>query len=114
MARPIPRAMLPHEATHKYGIQTDDGWGNKAHHSSQTLKFVRFEPSSKLVMTKDNNEVQLSAVMFFDCKNSTPVDAIFTAGDLLNRTGGAAYTIVGGVEPICAKNSAHHYELELV
>ena len=111
MARPIPRALLIHSATHKYGTLADDGWGNMTHPSSQSLEFVRFEPSSKLVMTKDNNEVQLSAVMFFDCINSVPAGATFAVGDQI-VFGDRTYH-VETVDTLYDR-TLHHYELGLI
>lgn len=114
MAMPIPKSLLPQSATHKYGQPTDDGWGNKALPSSRTLSHVRFEPSTKLVVNKENQQVQLSALMFFDCRNSAPAGISFAIGDQISKTDGAAYTIVGGVDPIWDERRPHHLELELV
>ena len=112
MARPIPRALLIHSATHKYGTLADDGWGNMTHPSSQSLEFVRFEPSTKLVLTKDNQEVQLSALMFFDATNSVPTGTTFAIGDQVIFDG-RTYR-VETVEPLYDKSALHHYELGLI
>lgn len=113
MARPIPRYLLPHSATHKYGTPTEDDTGARAWPSSRTLSHVRFEPTSRLGMTKDNQQIQLSAVMFFDCRNSGPRGVSFAIGDQIIRTGGATYTVVGGTEPLFDAGRAHHWEVEL-
>lgn len=109
---PIPRCLLIHSATHKYGAKTQDNTGAWTHASSQALTRVRFEPSTKLVKTKDNNEVQLSAIMLFDCRNSLPVGTTFALGDEISRTGGSVYEVVGGTEPKFDGLDAHHYEVE--
>ncbi len=114
MARPIPRHVLPQSATHRYGAVTKDEWGNETRATSATLSYVRFDPSSKLVTGKDNKQVQLSAVLFFDCRNSTTSGtAAFALGDKIER-GSTVYTIVGGVDPLYDAGRAHHWELELV
>jgi hypothetical protein len=106
--------MLIHSAKHRYGAKTQNDAGQWTHASNQTLTRVRFEPSTKLVKTKDNNEVQLSAVMFFDCRNSGPADTTFMLGDEIERVDGSTYEIVGGTEPIFDGNRAHHFEVELL
>lgn len=109
--RPIPRALLIHSATHKYGVPADDGWGNLTHPDTRTLEFVRFEPSTKLVMTKDNKEVQLSAVMFFDCVNSVPAAAEFVLGDQIIFDGRTYH--VEMIDKLYDGQKKHHYEVGL-
>lgn len=113
MFPPIPKALLPHSATHEYGVKVKDEWQNVTWPNSQTLSRIRFEPTSKLIKTKDNREVQLSALMFFDCRNSFPADAMFAIGDQIVQTNGAKYEVVGGITPIFEASKPHHYELEL-
>ncbi len=109
---PMPKGFLIHDATHRYGTKTQNDAGQWSYASSRSLTNVRFEPSTKLVKTKDNNEKQLSAIMFFDCRNSAPVGATFTLGDRI-ETGSTAYEVVGGTEPICDGTRVHHWEVEL-
>ena len=109
--QPIPRFLLTHSATHNYGAKTQNDAGQDSYASSRELSRVLFQPSSKLVKTKDNNEKQLSAVMFFDCRNSLPKDATFALGDQIVKTGGQTYEIVGGTEPVY---DGAHYEVELL
>lgn len=113
MLIPIPRWMLPHSATQRYGAPTKDNWGNETRPNNRILGYVRFDPASKLVTTKDNREVRLSAIMFFDCRNSTPSEATFAVGDLIEQTNGAKYTVAGGVDPVWEGEKAHHFEVEL-
>ena len=109
--QPIPRFLLKHSATHNYGAKTQNDAGQNSYASSRALSRVLFQPSSKLVKTKDNNEKQLTAIMFFDCRNSQPVGATFTLGDQIIKTGGATYEIVGGTERV---RDGAHYEVELI
>jgi len=111
MARPIPKKLLIHTVTHKTG-PTVDTWGNTAYAKSTTLKRVRLEPSSKRVMSKDNTEIQLNSVMFYDCINSAPTGIDFLTGEAITF-GTANYTIVY-VEPLSDESKLHHYELGLV
>jgi hypothetical protein len=112
MAVPIPRYILPHSATQKYGTSTEAESGAVTWPSSRALSYVRFDPSSKLVLSKENQQVQLSAIMFFDCRNSLPAGATFAIGDQIS-VGSRTYTVVGGDEPIWDARHAHHYEVEL-
>ncbi|MFA5424229.1 MAG: putative minor capsid protein [Phycisphaerae bacterium] len=108
MSKSIPKRLLPHSATHNYGAKVKDDWGNLTHASSRALTHVLFEPTSKLIKSKDNREIQLSALMYFDCRNSSPEGATFAIGDQIIR--GAAYEVVGGIDPI---RDGTHYEVEL-
>lgn len=110
---PIMRYLLIHSATQRYGTKTQNDEGQWSFASSRSLTHVRFEPSNKLVKTNDNNEAQLSAIMFYDCVNSEPSGATFTLGDTI-EWGDTAYEVVGGTKPIYAGTNAHHFELELV
>lgn len=109
---PIPTWMLPHSATQSYGTPTDNGWGGKTW-PSRSLTHVLFEPTSKLIRTSDNREIQLSAIMYFDCRNSGPAGATFALGDQIQQIDGRTYTVVGGVDPLLEGTRAHHWEVEL-
>jgi hypothetical protein len=111
MSKPIPRKLLIHSAIHNYSTTKDD-WGNETWGDTEALTFVRFEPSTKLVKTKDNREIQLSAIMFFDCRNSRPLSVDFAVGDQIIQTGGATYTIEV-VDFLNDEYGEHHYEVGL-
>ena len=49
-----------------------DGWTASDPEILTELKNIRIEPSSKVIRDKNNVEWQLAAVLFFDCKNSSP------------------------------------------
>lgn len=110
--RAIPKLFLIHSAVHRSGKTLDD-WGNETWATETDLSRVRFEPSSKLVKTTDNTEVQLSAIMFFDCRNSKPNGEVFGLGDEIEFND-TKYTVVGGTEPLYEATRAHHYEVELI
>lgn len=83
MVRAIPRRLLIHKATLKTG-NTTDKWGNPSWEYEQTLDWVRFEPTEKLKLTKDNKEIQCSLLMFYDCTHSRPLNTSFEVGQVVH------------------------------
>ena len=85
-----------------------------------TIKFVRMEPSSKIVLTKDNTQVQLVSVLFYDCQDSPATDAngdpaavTFDALDVVTFSG-RNYTVVS-VDALYDKSMVpHHLEVSLI
>ena len=76
------------------------------------LKKIRVESSSKLVTSKDNRQITLSAVLFFDCKNSRPVSISFEHGQKILFNGNT-YTIET-IKKLFDDKELHHYELGLI
>ncbi|MDL2257584.1 minor capsid protein [Eubacteriales bacterium OttesenSCG-928-K08] len=116
MASPMPIFLLPHSCTHLYGEKTSDEWGNETYSNSQELTRVRFEPSSKLVKTRDNQEVQLSMLCFFDCVNSTPQGWRFHLAESVGDGivwDGMPFEIAT-IDAIYTAQTLHHYELGLI
>jgi len=110
--RPIPKSLLKDSATHKYGTLTKDEWGNATFKSSETISCVNFQSTTKIVLSKDNKEIQLAAVMYFDCRNSTPLTASFAVEDVIQQTDGPEYRIKAiSVEKDHGK--FHHLEIGL-
>lgn len=110
-ARAIPRRMLIHSAQHKTEKATDE-WGNEAWSPGSTLSYVRFEPTNKLAMSKDNNEVQLSLLMFFDTRNSLPNGRYFSVGECIEWEN-EEYIIITA-ERLYDDERLHHWEVGLV
>lgn len=108
---PIPKALLIHGADLQ-AVTGKDAWGNETLSNPVGLKYVRFEPSTKYVKDKQNNEIQLAAVMFYDCRNSRPKGQIFTDGQIVTFNG-EGYR-VKLVEPLYDGRRLHHYELGLI
>ena len=76
------------------------------------INFVRMEPSSKVIKDKNNNEIQLAATLFFDCRNSKPKNILFEEGDtiIFNKQKHKIQLI----EPLFDEKKLHHYEIGLV
>lgn len=109
--RPIPKKSLIHSATHKYN-PSKDSWGKITYADEQNLTRIRVEPTSKRVLNKDNTEIQLNSLMFYDCVNSKPKGISFIMGDAI-VFGSTTYTVVS-IEPLYDNSKIHHYEVGLV
>ena len=112
MKRAIPKKLLPHSATpHQAG--TPSLWSNAADVSLATIANVRFEPYHRIVKSTDNTDVQLSALMFFDSRNSilTPSTVAFAVGQFI--VWGTTRYMIEFVEPLYDDADLHHYEIGL-
>jgi hypothetical protein len=109
--KPIPRKLLIHSAVIK-SVTSADRWGKETTSPDVTLKYIRIEPSSKLVKDKQNNDLQLSALMFFDVKNSLPAGTAF-AQDQIIVFNNREYR-VQLIDELYDADKLHHYELGLV
>ena len=123
MIPPIPKSLLIHSAE-LITEYAPDKWGTATDRDTVTLEHVRVEPSAKHVIDGNGETVQLAAVLFFDCRNSSPADVKFALkDDIVNgktvalqkvRFEGRLYT-VQTVAPLYAdRNRIHHYEIGLV
>lgn len=123
MIPPIPKQLLIHSGALITEF-TPDKWGKASERETVKLEYVRIEPSAKYVINGNGETVQLAAVLFFDCRNSSPADVKFALKDdtvdgkivALQKVSfrGRIYT-VQTVEPLYAdKNRIHHYEVGLV
>lgn len=109
--RTIPKNLLIHSATLSE-ISTDNIWQEEQKTVIAELSKVRFNASSKLVTTKDNRQVTLSAVLFYDCRNSRPKNLKFKQGQsvLWNDT----EYVIETVELLYDGKKLHHYKLGLI
>ena len=123
MIPPIPKRLLIHSAELITEFSADK-WGTPQKSETVQLEHVRIEPSAKYVIGGNGETVQLAAVLFFDCRNSSPADVSFALKDdtvnggtvVLQKVsfGGRLFT-VQTVEPLYAdKNHIHHYEVGLI
>lgn len=110
--KPIPRAVLPHTVTLNIPGQTDT-WSRETDQSmGAEIRFVRIEPSSKLVADAQNQQIQLSALLFYDCTNSIPRGVDWKQGQQI--TFNNQQFTVQSVEPLYAARALHHYEIGLI
>lgn len=109
--RPIPKKLLIHTVTHAR-IEDSSRWEEGELTNQKELKYVRMEPSSKVVRDKNNAEVQLSSTLFYDCKNSWPRGIEFVVDGVI-LFDGQKYAIQL-VEPLYDGQRLHHYEVGLI
>ena len=102
---PIPKRMLPHEVTYQKRGKTDR-WGNSEETIGTKIKYVKVEPTTKIVRDKNNAEVKLSAMLFYDCKNSSPKGVSFARDDIIVFQG--AKHKVQIVESLYDNKQLHH------
>lgn len=109
--KPIPKKLLIHAVT----CATEgkkDRWGECTDSSAVRLSFVRLEPSSKVVRDKNNAEVRLAAVLFYDCVNSRPSGFNFAVDQIIDFNGDRYRIQI--VEPLYDGQKLHHYEMGLI
>lgn len=109
--KPIPKKLLIHTAELKT-VNTNNTWQNEEETGLILLSKIRFEPLSKLVTAKDNRQVTLSAVLFYDCRNSRPKNVEFVSGQKICFNG--AEHVIETIEPLYDGDKLHHYELGLI
>lgn len=109
--RPIPKRLLIHTAELKT-VGINNTWQDEKITDMTKLKKIRIEPCSRLVTAKDKRQVSLSAVLFYDCKNSCPKNQIFSQGQKVIWNG--TEHIIETIEPLYDDNKLHHYELGLI
>lgn len=108
--RAIPKSLLIHNARLLQEVPGE--WGTKELQRIEELEYVRIEPSSKIVRDKNNAEQQLSATLFFDCKNSSPRGLEFKEDQIVDFNG-LKHRIVA-IEPLYDNRKLHHYEIGMV
>ena len=114
---PIPRRLLIHSCALVTELPKDK-WGNVST-DSVALSHVRVEPCAKVVKSADGVDVQLSAVLFFDCRASIPRSADFRMpgdGGCERQTvifEGRRY-VVGSIERLYDTKGIHHLEIGLI
>lgn len=108
--KPIPKRLLIHRAT-AIKQNNADMWNNKADKLIAQLENIRVEPSDALEVTKDNRQIKLSAVLFFDCTHSKPTAFDFSETDIIEALGNR-YEIIS-VDKLYDESKLHHYEVGL-
>ncbi len=108
--RPIPISLLPHSCE-CYPVTLKD-WEEEIKDDGVPLKNVRIEYTSKRILSKDNKEKALTALLFFDAVNSSPKNHQFKRGDLIHFNGTDYHIEV--IEALYEFNRLHHYEIGLI
>lgn len=123
MMPPIPKRLLPHSAEliTKYN---SDKWGSSTDQSIVQLENVRIEPTSKMAVDSTGTMIKLSAILFYDCRNSSPKETKFALKDdiISDRTVNVQQIqfdkrlfTVAVIDALYADTSrVHHYEVGLV
>lgn len=106
----IPKKLLIHGGELLREIQGE--WGSSGLEHLADLEKIRIEPSGKVIRDKNNAEIQLAALLFFDCKNSRPTEQIFEEDQVFDFNG-QKHRIVS-IEPLYDGKKLHHYEIGMV
>lgn len=93
-------------------MKEEDRWGTESLADETELKYIRIEPSGKVVRDKNGAEIQLAATLFYDCRNSCPGGILFSVDDIIIFNG--QKHAVQMVEPLYDRRKLHHYELGLI
>lgn len=109
--RAIPRSLLIHTVTKARAVQTDR-WGKEEISDQEEISFVRMEPSHRVIRDKNNAELQLSAVLFYDCRNSCPRGMTFSEDEVIVFNGQKHR--IREIEPLYDGKRLHHYEIGVV
>lgn len=107
----IPKKLLIHDVILHHTLEKDR-WGKEKLDNGVKIERVRIEPSSKVVRDKNNAEIQLAAMMFYDCKNSFPKELEFAVDEIVTFNGQKHR--IQTVEPMYDGKKLHHYELGLI
>lgn len=109
--KPIPKKLLIHTVTL---VKEGDvnRWGDKSTTGTQEIQYVRMESSARVIRDKNSAEIQLAAILFYDCVNSRPKEIDFAVDDVILFNGQRHSVKV--VEPLYDGKRLHHYELGLI
>lgn len=120
MMQSIPAQILIHSGTMTIYYAADK-WGGTPTATTAPISHVRIEPYRRETHDRDQQEVTLTALMFFDCKNSACELPFVLPGDVYNGGKVKQQTIsalgrvfvVKTVEPIYDDQALHHIEVGL-
>lgn len=121
MLKPIPARILKHSATLKKCTGTD-AW-NKPTYTDYSLSRVCIQPSNRTIKSKDNTDITLSGLMFYDCWNSSPRNldiklyknqSDVAGGDLLVVFGSETFTVQTVETLYDDAGLYHHTEVGLI
>lgn len=107
----IPKKLLIHNCTVNKP-STTDSWGNVTLSMSTSLTQIRIDPSSSIKKDKQNNDIQLTSMLFYDCKNSLPNSFNFEY-DQKVVFNSKEYT-VASIDYLYDRTKLHHLEVGLI
>ncbi len=109
--RAISKRLLIHNCTVNKP-STTDSWGNVTIIIATSLTKIRIDPSSSIKKDKQNNDIQLNSILFYDCKNSLPSSFTFEYEQkvVFNNK---EYT-VASIDYLYDRTKLHHLEVGLV
>lgn len=108
--RAIPKQLLIHSAILR-APNTSDRW-QKEQSDTVNLQYIRIDPSSKVINKPNSISVQLTGILYFDCKHSTPKEPSFQVGQEVLFDG--ELHRIETVEKLYDGRKLHHYEVGLV
>jgi len=111
MVRHIPKRLLIHTVSHKY-TRTLDAFQKETFSGTRTIKYVRMDPSSSIVISKENQQIKLTSLLFYDCLNSSPRDVVFILDEVIVWNGQDFRIKV--IDQIVDDHGTHHFELGLI
>ncbi|WP_281659124.1 putative minor capsid protein [Halobacillus sp. Cin3] len=119
--RPIPRKLLIHTVEyHQYkpadSSNSGTNWGSGSEGSFEepvTIKLVRIEPSSKVIIGASSQQLQEKAILYYDTTHSAPKHVNFVRKSKVIFQGQTHF--IEQVDPLYALgDEPHHYELRLI
>ncbi len=122
MVPQIPKKLLIHSAELITRFEPDK-WGSPVWEEAAMLNNVRIEYCSKNISDNTGMTISLPAVLFYDCKNSSPAVVFAVKGDVIgNRTvaaqqinfNGKTFTVQTVEALYTDSGNIHHYEIGLV
>lgn len=112
--RAIPARLLIHQAELVRYSAVPESWDTMLgppEPERVPIKRIRIEPSSRLIASKDNTQVQLTALLIYDCRHSRPADTAIQQGDAVIYNG--REYLVQTVDSLHDGQRLHHYEVGL-
>ena len=119
MLRPIPSKILRSTATVEVcsGVDT---YQNQTY-TTYTVKRVHLQPTERIIKSVTNTDLQLSAILFVDCRHSSPSlnwrELLQTAhdlgGDMRVTVRGVTYTVATADGLRDDTDHLHHWEIQM-
>lgn len=106
---PMPMRLLIHSATLN-NVVVDENLNEQDNFVVQ-MYHVRFEPSTRVIVARDNTDVQCVATLYIDAVKSQPQDLVVSIGQSIVWDGNRYK--VADVARLYDEGKYHHMEVEL-